>query len=195
MNQKISNMQLRLKGTLDIPRYEHTMGVMYTAAALAMCHGEDVEKTMTAGILHDCAKCIPNEKKLQYCQECCIEINEFEQMNPSLLHAKLGAYIAQNDYGIVDPDILSAITSHTTGRPEMSLLEKIIYIADYMEPGRKMLPNMAEVRKLAFEDIDNCLFRILEDSLVYLKSKKFAIDPMTEKTYNYYKAIMEREDA
>lgn len=69
----------------------------------------------------------------------------------------------------------------------MSLLDKIIYIADYIEPGRKELPNMAEVRKLAFTDIDSCLYRILEDSLEYLDSKNIEVDPMTEKTYLYYK--------
>ena len=124
-----------------------------------------------------------------------IEILECERRNPGLLHAKLGAFIAEKNYQIEDEDILMAIKSHTTGRPGMSLLEKIIYIADYMDPGRKPLPNMEEVRKLAFEDIDRCLYRILEDSLVYLKSRNIAIDPMTEETYYYYKAIMEGEHA
>ena len=71
----------------------------------------------------------------------------------------------------------------------MTLLDKIIYIADYIEAGRKPLPNLAEVRKLAFCDLDACLYRILEDSLVYLKSKGSVVDPMTEKTYLYYKSI------
>ena len=76
----------------------------------------------------------------------------------------------------------------------MSLLEKIVYIADYIEPGRKELPNMAEVRKLAFTDIDACLYRILKDSLVYLNSRKISVDPMTQKTYEYYKEELGRED-
>ena len=76
----------------------------------------------------------------------------------------------------------------------MSLLDKIIYIADYIEPGRKELPNMPEVRKLAFADIDACLYRILEDSLEYLYSKKIPIDPMTEKTYLYYKSKREEKE-
>ena len=86
-----------------------------------------------------------------------------------------------------DKDIINAIASHTTGCPHMSLLDKIIYIADYIEPGRKELPNMEEVRKLAFMDIDDCLYRILEDSLEYLNSRDISVDPMTEKTYLYYK--------
>lgn len=107
------------------------------------------------------------------------------------MHAKLGAFLAAKKYHIKDKEIMNAIASHTTGCPHMSLLDKIIYIADYMEPGRKELPNMAEVRKLAFTDIDACLYRILEDSLEYLNNKNVPVDPMTEKTYLYYKSKRE----
>ena len=193
MNSKIEEMRLKLVNGLDEPRYQHTLGVMYTAASMAMCHGENVENALVAGLLHDCAKCISSIDKIKLCEENGIEISETEAKNTGLLHAKLGAFLAEKEYGVTDEDILMSIRSHTTGRPGMSLLEKIIYIADYMEPGRKELPNMKDVRKLAFEDIDKCLFRILKDSLVYLKSRDFAIDPMTEETYNYYKAIMEGE--
>ena len=193
MNQRINDMRLQVVKEMDDARYQHTLGVMYTAASMAMCHGEDIEKAMIAGLLHDCAKCIPGGTKVLLCKKFDIKVEEYELANPGLLHAKLGAFIAEKNYNIDDKDILMAIKSHTTGRPGMSLLEKIIYIADYMEPGRKELPNMAEVRKLAFEDIDKCLYRILEDSLVYLKSRNIAIDPMTEKTFEFYKAIMEGE--
>ena len=195
MNAKIEEMRLQIMKEMDDARYQHTLGVMYTAASMAMCHGEEVEKAMIAGILHDCAKCIPGGTKILLCEKFHIEIMDYERMNPGLLHAKLGAFIAEKNYHIADEDILMAIKSHTTGRPGMSLLEKIIYIADYMEPGRKHLPNMDEVRKLAFEDIDRCLYRILADSLTYLKSRNVAIDPMTEQTYYFYKAIMEGEHA
>ncbi len=187
MNRKIQKMQKKLKSHLDKERYEHTLGVMYTAAAMAMCHGEDMEKALTAGLLHDCAKCIPGDKKLRLCGRYHLSISEAEASNPSLLHAKLGAYLAAKKYHVRDRDILNAIASHTTGRPDMSTLEKIIYIADYMEPGRDELPNMAEVRRLAFHDLDGCLYRILKDSLAYLKTRDMTIDPMTEKTYGYYK--------
>lgn len=195
MNQKINEMRLKLMKELDEPRYQHTVGVMYTAASMAMRYGADLEKALIAGLLHDCAKCIPGPEKILLCEEQGIPVTDIEQKNPGLLHAKLGAYLAHKEYGVEDEDILMSITSHTTGRPGMTLLEKIIYIADYMEPGRKELPNMAEVRKLAFEDIDKCLFRILKDSLVYLKSRDFATDPMTEETFEFYKAIMEGEHA
>lgn len=187
MNPKITKILKKLQKELDAERYQHTLGVMYTAASLAMCHGEDIEHALIAGALHDCAKCIPGREKIKLCKKYNLEVTLVEEKNPSLLHAKLGAYLAQKKYDIVDQDILNAIKSHTTGRPEMTLLEKIIYIADYMEPGRTELPNMAEVRTLAFKNIDDCLYRILEDSLVYLKTRDLPIDIMTEKSYNYYK--------
>lgn len=193
MNNKIEEMRQKLIHELDDMRYQHTLGVMYTAASMAMRYGEDIEKALIAGLLHDCAKCIPALEKIEMCEKNGIEISETEAKNPGLLHAKLGAFLAEKEYGVEDLDILMSIKSHTTGRPSMSLLEKIIYIADYMEPGRKELSNMADVRKLAFEDIDKCLYRILKDSLVYLQSLNRVIDPMTEETYNYYKAIMEGE--
>lgn len=194
MEQKITKIQEQIQLELDKSRYEHTQGVMYTAAALAMRYGEDINKAMLAGLLHDCAKCIPAEEKLRMCEENRLQISDVERANPSLLHAKLGAFLAKTKYKIEDYDILKAIESHTTGRPDMSLLEKIIYIADYLEPGRTELPNMADVRSLVFRDIDECLYRILKDSLVYLETKHLPIDIMTEKTYLYYKETLKKQE-
>lgn len=189
MTEQILKLQKKMKNELDHDRYEHTIGVMHTAAYLAMRYEEDMDRALLAGLLHDCAKCIPAEEKIKMCKKNHIEIAEAEKDNPGLLHAKLGAFLAKEKYGITDESILRAIRFHTTGCPEMTLLDKIIYIADYIEAGRKPLPNLAEVRKLAFCDLDACLYRILEDSLVYLKSKGSVVDPMTEKTYLYYKSI------
>lgn len=193
MEQKITKIRRKLMTELDTERYEHTLGVMYTAASMAMRYDEDVEKALLAGLLHDCAKCISGENKIKLCNKYHLSVSEVEKKNPSLLHAKLGAFLAAKKYHIKDKDVINAIASHTTGCPNMTLLDKIIYIADYIEPGRKELPNMAEVRKLAFTDINECLYRILEDSLVYLKSKNISVDPMTEKTYLYYKNKLNKE--
>lgn len=192
MNERIITIKKILKNQLDEPRMEHTMGVMYTAASLAMRYNADIEKALIAGILHDCAKCVPGNEKLVLCHEYGLDITDVEQKNPSLLHAKLGAAFAKDLYHIDDEEILEAITCHTTGRPGMTLLDKIIYIADYMEPGRRELPNMKDVRRLAFEDIDKCLYKILKDSLIYLSTKNMPIDPMTEQTYLYYKKILKK---
>ena len=184
--------QKKLKKELDPERYAHTIGVAYTAAALAMRYETNVQQAQVAGLLHDCAKCIPNNKKIALCQKYNIQMTEIEIENPFLLHAKLGAFLAMDKYGITDKEITSAILNHTTGKPNMSLLDKIIFVADYIEPQRKKQPNLAEIRKLAFIDLDKALFRILEDTLAFLSTSSRKIDPMTEKTYRYYKELLNK---
>lgn len=191
MNERIEKIQRKVKRYLDENRYNHTLGVMYTAGSLAMCHGANIEKAMIGGLLHDCAKCIPGDKKIKICKKNNIPIKEVEMANPGLLHAKIGAFFAETKYHISDSEILDAIRSHTTGQPDMTDIQKIVYIADFIEPNRRPLPNMPIVRKLAFEDLDKCIYRLLEDSLSYLKSRKIPIDPQTEETYNFYKNKME----
>ncbi len=186
----IKKIRKNMEKSLDCKRFEHTLGVAYTAAALAMCYDVDVNKAQTAGLLHDCAKCISNEKKIQICEKHNIMINEVERENPFLLHAKVGSYLAMKQYNIHDQDIINAILNHTTGRPAMSDLEKIIYVADYIEPGRKQAPNLTNVRRLAFQDLDAALIHILSDTLQYLNSINGPIDQMTQKTYDYYRALL-----
>lgn len=176
-----------LKKELDKNRYEHTKGVMYTAGCLAMAYEYPVDKAMLAGLLHDCAKCIPNEKKLALCEEKNLFVTKLERENTFLLHAKLGAKLAEDIYGVTDPEVLHAIKVHTTGEPDMSLLDKIIYIADYIEPNRDKAPNLREVRRLAFEDINACMAQILQDTLQYLSTENRETDPATRITYEYYK--------
>ncbi len=176
-----------MENKLDHKRYEHTLGVAYTAAALAMRYGEDMQKALLAGLLHDCAKCMTNEKRLAICEKYNIAISEAERKNPFLLHAKVGSFLAMKKYGVSDKDVINAILNHTTGRPGMSVLEKIIWIADYIEPGRKQAPNLTRIRRLAFEDLDQALLIALEDTLHYLHAGKMEIDTMTQKTYDYYK--------
>ena len=180
----------RLKKELDKGRYEHTKGVMYTAGCMAMAYETSIEQAMLAGLLHDCAKCIPNKKKLKMCSEHNIPVSDFERSHPFLLHSRLGAYIAHEKYGIDDQEILSAINYNTTGRREMSLLEKIIYIADYIEPMRYKASRLPEIRKLAFEDLDECMYEILKDTLEYLEEDSADdIEPTSKEAYIYYKEL------
>lgn len=186
----IKKIRKSMEKNLDHKRFEHTLGVAYTAAALAMRYEVDILKAQTAGLLHDCAKCLSDEKRLSICEKHNIQMNEIEHNNPFLLHAKVGSYIAMKKFQIHDKDVINAILNHTTGRPGMSSLEKIIYIADYIEPGRKQAPNLAEIRKLAFQDLDLALVKILSDTLDYLKTTNTDIDPMTQQTYDYYKEFI-----
>lgn len=184
----LRRLRKKIEKVQDAKRYEHTLGVAYTAAALAMRFGAPIQDAQTAGLLHDCAKCLSDEKRLALCEKNDIPITEVERRNPFLLHAKIGAFLARRKYGVRDEDILNAVQYHTTGREGMSLLEKIIFVADYIEPGRKQAPNLAEIRRLSFEDLDAALLKILEDTMDYLKNAGGEVDSMTEKTWRYYRS-------
>ena len=188
MNERLNKIKKTLKKELDKDRYEHTLGVMYTSACLAMANGYDMEKAQLAGLLHDCAKCIPNEKKLKICVKNNIPVTQVEKDNPFLLHAKVGAFLARVLYEVEDEEILHAISVHTTGAPAMNTLDKIVFIADYIEPKRDKAANLKEIRKTAFEDLDEALKMILCDTIHYLNGSKNDknIDPMTLETYHYY---------
>lgn len=181
-----------LKEKLTKDRYQHTIGVANISAALAMRYNPDtnnddfMKKAYLAGMLHDCAKCMDHDKKIKICKENQLPMSEFEENHPYLLHGKVGAFIASSKFDIHDEDILNAVTWHTTGRPGMSLLEKIVYIADFIEPNRKPFPDLDTIRKLAFIDIDECMKSILSHTLLYLQDAGNAIDDMTKKTYESY---------
>lgn len=188
-----------LKKHLTKERYHHTVGVAYTAMSMAMKYNpqpdnnEFMIKAEVAGLLHDCAKCVDNDKKIRICNKNQISYSKIEAENPYLLHGKVGAYIARKEFDILDEDILNAITWHTTGRPDMSLLEKIIFVADYIEPSRRPIPELNLIRQLAFTDINQAVIKILENTLKYLNEKGNPIDDMTQKTYDSY-IRTERED-
>lgn len=187
MTEELKKISKRLSKILKEDRYEHTLGVMYTSAALAMRYGADIQKSMTAGLLHDCGKYLPPKEQIRICEKKKITLTESELEMPALVHAKLGAYLARHEYHIKDAEILDAITYHTTGRPDMTLLEKIVYIADYIEPNRKEIPGLADIRQIVFTDIDRAVCLSAGSTVRYLKNGGKAVDPMTINTYNFYK--------
>ncbi len=186
MTEEIKSIKKKIKKVLDKDRYQHTLGVAYTASSLAMRYGIDIDRAFLAGMLHDCAKNIPNDEKFALCKKYKVKLTEVEKEAPYLIHSKLGACLAKEIYKVDDREILDAVRNHTTGRPGMSLLEKIIFTSDYIEPGRTTAPNLAKIRQMAFVDIDEAVIEILYDTLEYLKTKDQIIDPMTQKTYDYY---------
>ena len=193
----LAKLRKEMEKELEPKRYEHTLSVAYTAANLAAVHGVDVEMALIAGMLHDCAKCLSYKKQMSLCTKNHVQLTELEAEEDSpLLHAKAGSVLAKEKYGITDDDVLNAISYHTTGRPHMSPLEKVIYIADYMEPGRHHMKRSGEgapmerltqIRQMAFHDLDEALCNILGDSLAYLQQKGGKVDSMTQKTYEYYR--------
>ena len=188
----MKNINKYLKKHLTKNRYTHTLGVAYTAVSMAMRYNPDtsnsdfIKKAELAGLLHDCAKYMDNDKKIKLCDKHKIPYSRMEAAHPYLLHGKVGAFIAKSKFGIKDEDILQAITWHTTGRPNMSLLEKIIFIADYIEPSRRPIPELDEIRQMAFLDIDKTMEKILSNTLNYLEAKGTPIDTMTQTTYESY---------
>ncbi len=182
----LKELRKAMKEVQTSKRFEHTKGVEYICAALAMRYGASMEDALIAGLLHDCAKCLTDDKLLSICEKHGLIITAAEKKQLFLLHSKAGACLAEHKYGITNQDILNAIRSHTTGRPEMSLLEKIVFVADYIEPGRKEAANLSDIRKLAFEDLDRTVLKILEDTLKYLEESGSEIDPRTCETWEYY---------
>ena len=161
--------------------------------ALAMRYGYDLDKAELAGLLHDCAKCYDNNSIIAACRNSGMELTEGELQAPSIIHSRLGARMAEEKFGVNDPEILSAIACHTTGKPDMSLLDKILYIADYIEPRRYKIKDLPAIRRLAFEDLDQALFQIMEGTLRYLKESGTYADIMTQNAYHYYKKQMCRQ--
>ena len=185
--EAFADIERVLEEILPDKRMRHTRGVCYTAASLAMAHGENVRKAALAGLLHDCAKYMEADELLSYCQEQKIPVSGDELISPKLLHAKVGASIANMRFGIEDEDILRAITYHTTGRPHMTLLEKIVYTADAIEPHRTKMTGLPVYRHLAFTDLDQCVYRIMADTLEYLHLQQKNIDKTTQEAYDFYK--------
>ena len=175
-----------LKENISPKRYAHSIGVSNTAACLAMRYGCDVNKAYLAGLLHDCAKGLKPEELVSLVESEGMEISEAERDNPELLHAKAGSILARDKYKTDDEEILGSICWHTTGRPGMTLLEEIIFTADYIEPNRTNIPNLYAIRRSAFVDMDRTIALICRNTLDYLKSGRSVIDKMTMETYEYY---------
>lgn len=188
MNEElIASIRKQLKDNLTRHRMTHTDGVAYTAASLGMRYEMDIEKCYIAGLLHDCAKYVPEDKMIQLCKKHNVRVTPFEEKSTYLLHGKVGAILAKKDYGVDDAEILNAITYHTTGRAAMSMLEKVIFVADYIEPNRRQLPNLAKIRSMAFVDIDKAIYMITRDTVDYLTVANRPIDETTYETMNFYK--------
>lgn len=193
-DEKTEAVHEQLKKDLKPKRFIHTMGVVEIATKLALKWGCDLEKARLASLLHDCAKYLDEADKKALCAKYGVAITDIEHRNPELLHAKAGALLAYEEYKITDKDVLSAVFYHTTGKPDMNLTEQIIFVADYIEPGRHHSDKLSEYRKLAFEDLNKVTAHILKDLLEYLEEKQtkkdVIVDPMTRKTFDFYKKYL-----
>lgn len=179
-----NRMEQYLKDNLKQSRFEHSLSVRDTAIKLAKAYDEDVLKAKIAGLVHDCAKNLEDAVMINIVKEHGYSIDEISLNSPQLLHGLAGSIIAREEMEIHDEDILSAITFHTTGRKNMSKLEKIIYIADYVEPLRKF-PGVEELRKAAAENLDSALLKSFDMTIKYVLERNQLLHINTVEGRNY----------
>jgi len=185
-------MKSKLEQMLPTKRYLHSIGVAQEAISLAKKYNINEQKAYIAGLLHDCAKYIDHDESIKILEQSGITVSIYEKMSSGLLHAPLGAIIAEKEFEIEDKEILSAIKNHTTGKANMSDLDKIIYLADLIEPGRKYT-EMALLREKVYENLNIGMFYGLDFSIRYILYKKSLIHPNTIEAYNYIR-INNEED-
>ena len=186
---QIMILRKKLSSKLAPMRYEHSLSVSFTCMNLAMRYGYDLDKAELAGLMHDCGKRYSDDIILKKCIKHGIEVTEAELNALPVLHAKYGAWLAEHKYQITDREILDAIGCHTTGKPDMTVLDKILYIADYIEPRRFKAENLPLIRRLAYENLDETMYALLSGTLEYLDKKGGSIDPMTVEAYEYFKEM------
>ncbi|HTA37609.1 MAG TPA: bis(5'-nucleosyl)-tetraphosphatase (symmetrical) YqeK [Candidatus Acidoferrales bacterium] len=159
-------------------RYEHTVRVARCADVLAQRHGLDARKARLAGMLHDLARLYPGPRLISECELRAMPISTFERANPIVLHARLGASLAQEAFGVHDPEVLSAIEKHTVGAETMSPLDCAVYLADGLEPGRDY-PHRREFWDLAARDLTEGMRAVLQSTLEHLARKGIPVAPQT----------------
>lgn len=174
-----------LSQMISSKRLTHSLGVVESAEKLAKIYNEDINKVQIAAILHDCAKCLSKEEVLHYVEKYGILLDEVEKKEIELSHGIIGAYLAKNIFKISDEYVLSAITYHTTGKEDMSKLDKIIYLADFIEPNR-LYPGVDELREIAYNgDLNKALLMSFDNTIKYVISINKLLHPRTVEARNF----------
>lgn len=179
----LEEMDILLKKSLKPGRYVHSVNTMKVATTLAEHYGEDVNKAAVAGLLHDCAKNLDDSETKRYCLVNGIELSTIEEKQLFLMHGAVGAILARQKYGVEDPIVLNAIKYHTTGFAGMNMMDKIIFLADYIEPGRTHR-EVQEARDLAFTDLDSALISAFDSVIKYRINQNGLIHPFTIEARN-----------
>lgn len=182
-NLPIDQLETVVVNLLKPNRVKHVLGCRDTAAELARVWGANETDAARAGLLHDITKALDGPLQLTLCREYGKVLDEFSENNPKTLHALTGSMVAERIFG-ENEAVVAAIESHTTGKPAMNTLEKIIYVADYMEPNRDF-PGVEELRRLAYTDLDGALKLGLEMTLAMLREQKRQISPASSQALEY----------
>lgn len=190
---KISTEELLdwLKKNLNEKRYEHSLGTAECAKKMAQNFGIEPEKAYIAGLLHDCAKCFSKEKLLEIIHEN-IDVEESEMLNYKTLHAPVSAYYAENEFGVTDAEILSAIRWHTLGKLDMSDFEKIVFLADKIEPETRDKEYSAIIRCYLEEEngLNKALLKCYKETIKSLVKRDLKICLLTVEIYNKLEDIV-----
>ncbi len=184
-DERITKIKEKLKGALKESRYSHTLGVVETALSLAKHYGVSVDKAVFAAYLHDSAKNLSDDELFASAEKYDIKLSDEDKKVVPILHSYVGKFVAMEEYGIKDEEVLDAIYYHTTGKENMSLLCKIIFIADMTEPGRKDFAGLSEIRALMYEDIDKALLKAFDSTIRYNIEKGALLHLGTLKARNF----------
>lgn len=172
----IDEMKTLLQEALPPKRFKHSLGVYETALKMAEHYGMEKDKIAIASLLHDCGREVPTDQQVAKAEELGLEVDYVERRQPILLHAKLGAYFAEHKYGVADPEILEAIRLHSTGAPDMTALDMVVYLADLIEPGRDF-DGVEKLRKACFDDLEKAMVKSYANTISYLLDNKLLIHP------------------
>lgn len=192
----IDEIKNYLKENLSSERYFHTLGVMQEAIELAKRYNADIKKAEIAGLLHDNAKCMTKEDLRKFISENLPDLDKNELKNYKTLHAPVGAYFAKEKFKISDPEIISAIRWHTLGRVNMTLLEKIVFLADKIEKNTRDIEYRNQIIKILDENegklgLNKALFRCFIETVKSLAERKLYICTTTIDVYNWLLEITE----
>lgn len=173
----------RARRELSPGRFRHVLGVEETAAALAARYGEDPARARRAALLHDLARELPGTELLARAAGWGLPVGEVEEAFPVLLHGPVAAEIARRELGETDEEVLAAVRSHTTGRAGMGRLERVLFVADLVEPGRSW-PGVEAVRAVAAEDLDRACLEAVAATVAYVVARRLPLHPATVGAYN-----------
>ncbi len=182
----LETMEKKLEGMLTPKRYQHSLGVMETAIQMARIFGVCPEKARLAGLLHDCAKDLDKKTMLDLCETLGVPLDPVKREQRALIHADLGAKMLETEFGVSDPEIIGAVKYHTLGRENMTDLEKILYLADCIEPGRKPFEGLEALRQLSRTNLDCAMLFALERSIEYVQHKHRKLHSQTLAAQQYF---------
>jgi predicted HD superfamily hydrolase involved in NAD metabolism len=182
-------MYPKLRTSLSDKRLLHSLLVAATARRLARIHGLNEEQCELAGLIHDCAKCMPLQTLQRIAKEHRLLLDKETLANENLLHGPVGAVLAETEYGVHNPNVLSAIRCHTTGRVGMLPADMVLFLADKIEPGRRYYPALAVVRTLADENLVQAMLYSLRSTQAYVTRQRTALHPTTQRVIDWLERL------